>query len=212
MMRRMARSKRRTKQRGSPGWVTLGREAQISTDYLAQPEIPGTVKPSRRELERALDSIPDDFGWQSPVTEPVARIAADRSPTCAVCSMSASESLYCSRTMHSGLIVVEVNVVLQRAGVLRPHDLHGLSGQVLELLELALVKRESSDTLKLAHDSGLQTFALLAGIDAVDARASVLPDPCYPDCRPGNRPAASNDDANIGKPPHTNGPSATSGT
>jgi transposase InsO family protein len=49
------------------------------------------------------------------------------------------------------LIVVEVNVVLQRAGVFGPHDLHALSGQALELLELALVKFDSSDTLKLTH-------------------------------------------------------------
>jgi hypothetical protein len=66
-----------------------------------------------------------------------------------------------------GLVVVEVNVVLQRSGVLGPHDLHALSGQALELLELALVKLESSDALKLTHCSGLQTFALLAGIDAL---------------------------------------------
>jgi hypothetical protein len=66
-----------------------------------------------------------------------------------------------------GLIVVEVNVVLQRSSVLGPHDLHGLSGQALELLELALVKLESSDTLKLTHCSGLQAPALLAGIDAL---------------------------------------------
>ena len=54
-----------------------------------------------------------------------------------------------------GLIVIEVDVVLQRAGVLSPHDLHGLSGQALELLDLALVKLESSDTVKLTHGSGL---------------------------------------------------------
>jgi hypothetical protein len=47
------------------------------------------------------------------------------------------------------LIVVEVNVVFQRASVLGPHDLHALSGQTLELLELALVKLESSDAVKL---------------------------------------------------------------
>ncbi len=52
-----------------------------------------------------------------------------------------------------GLVVVEVGVVLQRSGVLGPHDLHGLSGQPLELLELALVDLESSDTHKLTHDS-----------------------------------------------------------
>jgi hypothetical protein len=42
-----------------------------------------------------------------------------------------------------------------------------LSGQALELLEPALVKLESSDTLKFTHCSGLQTPALLAGIDAL---------------------------------------------
>ncbi len=52
-----------------------------------------------------------------------------------------------------GLIVVEVDVVLQRSGVLGPHDLHGLSGQALELLELALVKLEPSDTQEFTHGS-----------------------------------------------------------
>jgi hypothetical protein len=52
-----------------------------------------------------------------------------------------------------GLIVAEVNVVLQRSGVLGPNDLHALSGQALEVLELALVKLEPSDTLKLTHCS-----------------------------------------------------------
>ena len=50
-----------------------------------------------------------------------------------------------------GLVVVEVGVVLQRSGVLGPHDLHGLSGQPLELLEFALVNPESSDTHQLTH-------------------------------------------------------------
>jgi hypothetical protein len=49
------------------------------------------------------------------------------------------------------LIVIQVDIVLQRAGVLSPHDLHGLSGQALELLDLALVKPEPSDTPKLTH-------------------------------------------------------------
>jgi hypothetical protein len=71
-----------------------------------------------------------------------------------------------------GLIVVEENVVLQRAGVHGPHELHALSGQALELLELALVKREPTDTLKLTHCSGLQTPALLTGIDALGALAA----------------------------------------
>jgi hypothetical protein len=45
-----------------------------------------------------------------------------------------------------GLIVVDVDAVLQRAGVLGPHDLHASSGQALELLDLALVELGSSDT------------------------------------------------------------------
>jgi hypothetical protein len=57
-----------------------------------------------------------------------------------------------------GLIVVEVDVVLQGSGLLGPHDLHALSGQALELLELALVKLEPSDTQKLTHCSGLQSL------------------------------------------------------
>src|SRR5438132_4385078 len=73
-----------------------------------------------------------------------------------------------------GLIVIEVDVVLQRAGVLSPHDLHGLSGQALELLDLALVKLEPSDTPKLTHCSGLQSSALLGSARSV-ARARVLP-------------------------------------
>ena len=45
-----------------------------------------------------------------------------------------------------GLVVVEVGVVLQRSSVLGPHDLHRLSGQALELVELAFVDLESGDT------------------------------------------------------------------
>jgi hypothetical protein len=44
------------------------------------------------------------------------------------------------------LVVVEVGVVLQRSSVLGPHDLHRLSGQALELVELAFVDLESGDT------------------------------------------------------------------
>jgi hypothetical protein len=65
-----------------------------------------------------------------------------------------------------------------------------LSGQALELLELALVKLVSSDTLKLTHGSGLQTFALLAGIDALG----------YQGERPPDRSTRSNDDASIAAP------------
>ena len=95
-----------------------------------------------------------------------------------------------------GLIVVEVDVVLQRSGVLGPHDLQALSGQALELLEFALVELESNDSLKLTHGSGLQTPAMLTGIDAPGWPGKRPP---YPDCRPGNRPAARNDDASIGR-------------
>ena len=58
-----------------------------------------------------------------------------------------------------GLVVIEVDLVLQRSGVLGPHDLHALSGQAHELLELALVELEPGDALKLTHCSSLQTRA-----------------------------------------------------
>src|SRR5450755_3854949 len=48
-----------------------------------------------------------------------------------------------------GLIVVEVDLVLQRSGVLGPRDVYGLRGQALKFLDLPLVKRESADTLYL---------------------------------------------------------------
>jgi hypothetical protein len=41
--------------------------------------------------------------------------------------------------------------VLQRSGVLGPHHHHRLSGQALELVELAFVKLESSDTHEFIH-------------------------------------------------------------
>jgi hypothetical protein len=60
-----------------------------------------------------------------------------------------------------GLIVAEVDLVLQRPCVFGPNDLHGLSGQALELLELAnLVKLEPTDALQLTHCSDLQSFAI----------------------------------------------------
>jgi len=55
-----------------------------------------------------------------------------------------------------GLIAVEVEVVSQGAGVLRPHDVHGLIGQAQVLLALALVTPESCDTKKLTDGSVLQ--------------------------------------------------------
>ena len=56
-----------------------------------------------------------------------------------------------------GLIVVEVGVVSQRAGVLGLDYLHGPRGQPLELLELALVDLESSDTHELTHGSSFHS-------------------------------------------------------
>src|SRR6266571_1348035 len=50
-----------------------------------------------------------------------------------------------------GLIFVEVDLILQRPGVLGPHDVHGLRGQALELLDLPLVKLEPSDTFYLTQ-------------------------------------------------------------
>jgi dihydrofolate reductase len=52
-----------------------------------------------------------------------------------------------------GSVLVEVGVVLQRAGVLGPHDLHRLGGQAQVLVELAFVELESSDTHELTHVS-----------------------------------------------------------
>ena len=67
--------------------------------------------------------------------------------------MAASESLYRSMMDALGLVVVEIRVVLQGAGILRPYDLHRLRGQALVLVDLALVDPESSDTQQLTHDS-----------------------------------------------------------
>ena len=61
-----------------------------------------------------------------------------------------------------GLVAVEVEVVSQSAGVLRPHDLHGLIGQAQVLLALALVKLESCDTKKLTHGAVLQDSTMKA--------------------------------------------------
>jgi hypothetical protein len=64
-----------------------------------------------------------------------------------------------------GLIVVEVDLVLQRSGVFRSHDVDGLRGQALEFLDLSLVKLEPRNTLYL-------TQLLRPPIDAQDAPAS----------------------------------------
>src|SRR5579859_5092192 len=50
-----------------------------------------------------------------------------------------------------GLIFVEVDLILQRPGVLGPHDVHGLRGQALELLDLPLVELEPIDTFNLTQ-------------------------------------------------------------
>ena len=50
------------------------------------------------------------------------------------------------------LVIVEVDVLLQRAGVLRAHDLHRPSREPLELLDLALVKLEPHNPEKLTHE------------------------------------------------------------
>lgn len=49
------------------------------------------------------------------------------------------------------LVVVEVGVVLQRAGVLGADDLHALRGQALELFDVAVVEPEPDDGLKLGR-------------------------------------------------------------
>src|SRR5690348_8323347 len=50
-----------------------------------------------------------------------------------------------------GLIFVEIDLILQRPGVLGPHDVHGFCGQALELLDLPLVKLEPVDTFYLTQ-------------------------------------------------------------
>ena len=85
---------------------------------------------------------------------------SDRSRRFSQCSMAAAESLYRSMTRALGLVVVEVGVELQRSAVLGPHDLHGLSGQALVLLDLALVELEASDAYDLTHGSGLHDALL----------------------------------------------------
>jgi hypothetical protein len=96
-----------------------------------------------------------------------------------------------------GLILVEEDVVSQRSGVLAPHDLHRLSGQALEFLDLALVKPESSDTPQLTHVFGLQW--LLARIDAIGYQGARPPDRSTRSVGRANHPAALNDDTSIGR-------------
>src|SRR5579859_3876657 len=50
-----------------------------------------------------------------------------------------------------GLIFVEVHLILQRPGVLGPHDFHRLRRYALELLDPPLVKLEAIDTFYLTH-------------------------------------------------------------
>src|SRR5438093_12018336 len=86
-----------------------------------------------------------------------------------------------------GLIVVEVGVELQRSAVLGPHDLHGLSGQSLVLLDLALVELEASDAYNLTHGSGLHS-ALLGSSARLSGRTPIPR--ITTGRRLGNRPAA----------------------
>ena len=65
--------------------------------------------------------------------------------------MTASESRVSFVDDALGLIFVEVDLILQRPGVLGPRDVHGLRGQALELLGLPLVKPEPGDTLYLTQ-------------------------------------------------------------
>jgi hypothetical protein len=50
-----------------------------------------------------------------------------------------------------GLIVVEVDLVMKRSGVLGTHDVDGLRGQALEFLDLSVVKLEPRNTLYLTQ-------------------------------------------------------------
>src|SRR5262249_42564775 len=77
-----------------------------------------------------------------------------------------------------GLIVAEVDLVLQRPGVLGPYDLHGLSGQALELLELAVMKPEPTDPLKLTHFSCLRSLAAPGAGAVVRRGVEVAPPGC----------------------------------
>src|SRR5687767_15713179 len=76
-----------------------------------------------------------------------------------------------------GLIAIEVEVVLERSGVLRPHDLHCLIGQAQVLLALALVKLESCDTKKLTHGAVLQDLPTKAGPNSSRRTRGTRPSP-----------------------------------
>src|SRR5207237_9268813 len=80
------------------------------------------------------------------------------------------------------LVIVEVGVVLQRAGVLRAHDLHRLSRESLDLLDLALVKLEPHDPEELTHEwhaahadaCASRPIALLAVASGCDLPAALI--------------------------------------
>jgi hypothetical protein len=137
-----------------------------SAANLADPQPASGVYIDRKGAKRrtglpakfALRSAPGS-PTSSPDSDPVARIGSMRSPTCAACSMSAVGVPVPLEDDALGLTVIEADVVLQCSGVLGPHDVHALSGQALELLDLALVKREPSDTQKLTHCLGLRRRA-----------------------------------------------------
>src|SRR5919204_3830612 len=79
-----------------------------------------------------------------------------------------------------GFVVVEVGVVLQRSGVLGLDDLHGLSGQALEILELALVDLEPTDTHQFTHGSASWTFLVLDRIEMLDRSVRATSRSAYP--------------------------------
>jgi hypothetical protein len=111
----------------------------------------------REELrDLAVGQIALSSSLGSPRTSPgeltIARTAADTSLRLAACSIAASESRYRSMTTHSDWST-EVGVILQRSGVLGPHELHRLSGQALVFVDLALMDLEPSDTQKLTQCS-----------------------------------------------------------
>jgi hypothetical protein len=67
------------------------------------------------------------------------------------------------------LIVVEVHLVLQGSRVLRSRDLQGAGSQALEFLELACVKLEAGDSLKLTHNFSVRSYAPV-GIQGIHSR------------------------------------------
>ena len=57
-----------------------------------------------------------------------------------------------------GVVAVEVQLVLQRPGVFSAHQIRAFRGETLQLVKLAIMDVESSDTLKFAHCSYLLSY------------------------------------------------------